>query len=131
MEQLKPGPEGVEDGRRGIVLVVDDNDEVLRLVAGELRRRGYRILEANGGREALDAALASDGPIEVLLTDVEMPDLDGFALWRLIREMHPGCKVVFMSGEDQPAAHAEAFVRKPFKLEELAAVVSRQGEAQA
>ena len=59
------------------VLVVDDEPSVLRVASKVLRRAGYEILEALGGEEALRIADEFDGTIDLLLTDVVMPGLDG------------------------------------------------------
>lgn len=59
-----------------VITVADDNPAVLALTSGVLRTQGYQVLEANSGPAALDAAERHDRPVDLLLTDVEMPGMD-------------------------------------------------------
>ncbi len=80
------------------VLVVDDHDSMLVLVNAFLADAGYRVLEADGGAAALEICRRCDGAIDLLLTDVRMPKMDGPELHRRIVERYPGVKTLFMSG---------------------------------
>jgi CheY-like chemotaxis protein len=84
------------------IAVVDDNPAILQFVAKILRLQGYRVLEAGCGAEALDAAKRHDKPVDLLLTDIDMPGMGGVSLSREVRERWPETKVVFMSGEATP-----------------------------
>ena len=106
------------------IAVVDDNPAVLQLAAKVLRIQGYRVLEAGCGAEALDMAERHDKPVNLLLTDIDMPGMHGVSLSREVREQWPETKVVFMSGGATPdSAGGEPFLSKLFALRELVALV--------
>jgi two-component system, cell cycle sensor histidine kinase and response regulator CckA len=102
------------------VMVVDDDRRVLQYVSVLLRERGYHVLEAANGEDALRAADQYPGPVHLLVTDVKMPGLDGLAPWQRFSEAHPGATVLFMSGEGHDGPRpGTAFVAKPFKSREF------------
>jgi two-component system cell cycle sensor histidine kinase/response regulator CckA len=114
-EGLASTPEGSE-----IVLLVEDEDTVRRLARTILQARGYRVLEARNGREGLAVCESHPGPIDLLVTDVVMPELGGRELAEGALTLRPGLKVVFMSGHTQDVVLKEgiekgaAFLQKPF-----------------
>ncbi|MFN8188576.1 MAG: response regulator [Gaiellales bacterium] len=97
---------------RETVLVAEDEDAIRLMLCESLERHGYRVLPARDGPEALTVAGGHTGTIDLLLTDVVMPRMDGVALAREIRESRPATRVLYMSGSP-----AEAVVRD---LEQLA-----------
>jgi two-component system cell cycle sensor histidine kinase/response regulator CckA len=113
------------------VLVVDDEREVLALVADILRAKGYTVLSASDPREALRLARTRSEPIHLLLTDVVMPFMNGVELAEELRTILPGVKVLFMSAyttdvvEDYgiQISAGEWFVVKPFTVVDLASKV--------
>ncbi len=111
--------------RREVVLVVDDEDGVRALVSRLLGRQGYVVLEARGPGEALLLAERHAGTIDLLLTDVMMPTMNGKELAERLVALRPGLHVLLMSGftGDVLAAHLgepAAFLQKPFTEEALA-----------
>src|SRR5204863_731800 len=82
----------------GTVMLVEDEDPVRIFGARALRNKGYKVLEAKSGEAALELIQTADGPIDLLITDVVMPNMDGPALVREVREIHPDMKVIFISG---------------------------------
>src|SRR5439155_4998122 len=78
----------------GTVLVVDDDDDVRRMVERVLRRAGYTVLTAASGPDALDRARDHTGPIDLLLTDVVMPGMTGQELIRALTADRPRLQVV-------------------------------------
>jgi signal transduction histidine kinase/ActR/RegA family two-component response regulator len=80
------------------VLVVDDEPALLRLCHRRLQRLGYRVLEALGPLAALEVARGHPGPIDVLLTDVMMPDMNGRQLSEQLSELRPETATLYMSG---------------------------------
>ena len=103
------------------ILLVEDNQQVRRVVRRLLERRGYRVFEAIDGLEALGAFEENGDSIDMLITDVVMPHINGRALVETLRETKPELKVLFMSGylDDIPImlSHEEfgkLFIQKPF-----------------
>jgi signal transduction histidine kinase/CheY-like chemotaxis protein len=112
---------------QGGVLLVDDDVAVRATTAAVLRDLGYDVREASGGAEALDL-LRRDSQIEVLLTDVVMPGMNGAELARLAPGVRHGVAILFMSGYADPAEITGALrrhrmVRKPFLPADLAAQI--------
>ncbi|MDE3116206.1 MAG: response regulator [Pseudomonadota bacterium] len=112
------------------ILLVEDEDAVRSFAARALKLRGYNVLEASGGEEALEFVRDHGGAIQLLVTDVVMPNMDGPTLVRNVRRLIPDIRVIFMSGyaEDAFRRHDEKaenlhFLPKPFGLKELAAKV--------
>ncbi len=91
-----------------------------RLIATALRVRGYSVLEAADGVEALRVAADHGGPIHLLVTDAVMPALSGGELCRLVRLRRPETRVLIVSGYPNADVGAEfAFLSKPFRLSDL------------
>ena len=108
------------------VLVVEDEDGVRAPVRRILVAHGYRVLEASDGPSAIEIAEHHAGKIDLLLTDVVMPGMNGGELARRLRLLRPGIRVVFMSGYSAEAVATHgvlspgaAFLQKPFSVEEL------------
>ncbi len=121
-------PAGGEGGE--CVLVVDDEDMVRDLARLVLERRGYRVLTACDGEEALTQYGAHPGQIDVVLLDYTMPGLTGLQVFEALRKMDPRVCVVFSSGyglqgDATPllTAGARAFVPKPYRPDELVQAV--------
>lgn len=81
-----------------MVLVAEDDEPVRKILAKTLRGKGYRVLEASNGTEALQVARTHAKPIDLLITDVMMPGMNGRDLAEKITEGRPGLKVLFISG---------------------------------
>ena len=80
------------------ILVVEDEDMVRNLTSSVLRKHGYTVLTAQDGEDALRVAESSGAVINLLLTDVVMPRMNGLELYRQLAPRVPGMKVLFMSG---------------------------------
>ncbi len=113
----------------GTVLVVEDEPVVRALITEELREIGYRVLEAEDGPAGL-RSLQSKDEIDLLLTDVGLPGLNGRQLADAGRELRPGLKVLFMTGYAENAVFASgiletgmSMVTKPFSMETLVSKV--------
>jgi two-component system cell cycle sensor histidine kinase/response regulator CckA len=114
----------------GTVLLVEDEDAVRLFGVRALRNKGYRVLEAKDGEEALDVINATDQPIDLIISDVVMPGMDGHTLVRLVRHEHPGVKIILISGYAEDVVPEEIgrdptlhFLPKPFSLKSLAGKV--------
>ncbi|MEQ8967779.1 MAG: response regulator, partial [Azospirillaceae bacterium] len=114
----------------GCILLVEDEDPVRVFSARALRNKGYEVLEAKSGDHALELLAEAEGRVDLLVTDVVMPNMDGPTLIRRVRERLPEMKVICISGyaEDkfrQSLGDQEnvRFLAKPFSLKQLAATV--------
>jgi PAS domain S-box-containing protein len=96
-ERLPPRP-AVEPGGDETILLVEDQAAALDVLSEMLRDLGYRVLTASQGREALEVAARSPGAIDLLLTDVVMPEMSGRELADRLQEVRPGMAVLYMSG---------------------------------
>src|SRR6201999_1522191 len=85
-------------GRGETVLVAEDDPSVRALVKSVLQRSGYRVLAAADGQSALELARKEQGRIDLLLSDVIMPRMNGRALRDALSGLYPGLRVLFMSG---------------------------------
>jgi two-component system, cell cycle sensor histidine kinase and response regulator CckA len=141
-EKAEPAPLPAAEARRvrdltgrGHVLLVEDEDPVRAFAARALRLRGYTVTEAASGEEAL--ALLEDGGlhVDIMVSDVIMPGLDGPAWVREARGARPDAKVIFMSGYAEEAFTGASglgdagFLPKPFTLNELTQKVKETLEA--
>lgn len=109
------------------ILVVEDSDVVRKLVRDVLATRGYCVLEARNGREAVQVCENWNGPLHLLLTDVVMPEAGGRDLADYLTSLHPSMKVLYMSGYAETAFFARgfpregtAFISKPFTPAQIA-----------
>ncbi len=114
--------------RARTVLVVEDEPELLGLIARILGEAGFAVLGASGGDEAVAIAASHPGTLHLLLTDIVMPGDDGFTVARRVSELRPGLPVAYMSGytDDVHAAEGDTLLlRKPFMPADLLAHVRR------
>jgi two-component system CheB/CheR fusion protein len=118
---LAAAPVGTES-----ILLVEDEDAVRALVRTILETRGYAVIEAPNGRAGLKLCETHAGKIDLLLTDVVMPEMGGREFAVAAVKLRPGLKVVFVSGHTQDVIlkegiqHGEAFLQKPFDPMQLA-----------
>jgi CheY-like chemotaxis protein len=105
------------------VLVVDDDPAVLGVVVDMLEELGCEVISAQGGADALDR-LKQNQAISILITDINMPGMDGHELAELARRIRPELKVLQLSGRE-PRRGGLPMIRKPFSFEELADVMHR------
>lgn len=110
----------------GTILVVEDSAQLRELFRDVLELHGYRVLDAPNGLAALEVAAGFDGTIDLLLTDVIMPEMNGRQLADSLTAARPGIKVMFASGysADDLVRHGVeagmAYMQKPFSPEALA-----------
>ncbi len=114
----------------GTVLLVEDEDAVRLFSLRALKNKGYNMFEARSGEEALAILEKEGSKIDLIVTDVVMPQMDGPTLYKHVRPRWPGIKVIFVSGytEDRLREQFDAgepihFLGKPFALKQLAAKV--------
>jgi two-component system cell cycle sensor histidine kinase/response regulator CckA len=117
----------------GRVLLVEDEDFVRSFAVRALTRLGYEVLEASTGVEALEIMDSTDGRIDIVVSDVVMPEMDGPTLLKELRRQNPQLKIIFVSGYPNEAFETAldrneefAFLPKPFSMPQLAAKVKEQ-----
>ena len=117
---------------RGTVLLVEDEETVRRIAERVLARGGYDVLTAAEGAEAMALSRQHSGTIQVLVTDLVMPRMNGSDLARRLMAERPGIRVLFISGYDRDAARTSGplepgtdFIEKPFSPEVLLERVAR------
>jgi DNA-binding NtrC family response regulator len=108
------------------VLVVEDDAGVRMLAVRVLASYGYRVLEAGNGKQALQLGLEHEGPIDVLITDVIMPQMNGRELVEKLHHVRPSMAILYMSGYADDALPTQGglpadtgFLAKPFTVEGL------------
>jgi two-component system, cell cycle sensor histidine kinase and response regulator CckA len=116
----------------GTILLVEDEEGLRALNARGLTSRGYTVLEAGNGVEAIELLEKSGKPVDLVVSDVVMPEMDGPTLARELRSRNPGLKIIFVSGYAEDAfqknlpEHGQyAFLPKPFTLKQLVAAVKQ------
>lgn len=134
-EQRRPTaapPEAAADlTGSGTILLVEDEDAVRMFASRALKNKGYKVIDARSGEQALDV-LRGDDSVDVLISDVVMPGMDGVTLARLVRMERPAIKIILISGYSEDVARngidPEAgihFLPKPFSLKQLAGAVKQ------
>jgi two-component system cell cycle sensor histidine kinase/response regulator CckA len=118
------------------VLLVEDEDAVRSFAARALATRGYKVLEAASGVQALDVMSEHGGDVDIVVSDVVMPEMDGPTLLKHLRRTNPQIKIIFVSGYAEEAfrnnldeSEKFTFLPKPFSLKKLAAAVKETLEA--
>lgn len=139
VEKDKPSQIAVEEKKEkkssdltgvGTILLVEDEDAVRVFGARALRNKGYHVLEARGGEEALAIVEEQGNNIDLMISDVVMPGMDGPTLVRQVIAKRPDAKVIFISGytedrfrEQLKEGEVVHFLSKPFSLKQLASKV--------
>jgi two-component system cell cycle sensor histidine kinase/response regulator CckA len=116
---------------QGTILLVEDEEGLRALNARGLASRGYTVLEAGNGMEAIDV-FEQQGGVDLVVSDVVMPEMDGPTLLKELRKRDPKVKIIFVSGyaeeafaKNLPSEEQYAFLAKPFTLKQLVAEVKK------
>jgi two-component system cell cycle sensor histidine kinase/response regulator CckA len=116
-----------------VILLVEDEAPVRAFASRALRLKGYTVLEADSAEDALRLLEESDLAVDIFVTDVVMPGMDGPSWVRKALEMRPDVRVVFVSGyaedafgEGKVEIPNSVFLPKPFSLTELTDTIRRQ-----
>ena len=114
----------------GTILLVEDEEGLRALNARGLASRGYTVLEAGNGVEALDLFNEHEGRVDLVVSDVVMPEMDGPTLLKELRKRNPELKIIFVSGyaeeafsKSLPEGQQFSFLPKPFTLKQLVGAV--------
>src|SRR5262245_15953511 len=110
-----------------MILIVDDEPIIRRLLVAALERDGFSVLTARNGVDAISVSQSHQGEIDLLITDLIMPEMDGVALAKAFSAGEPDIPVLFMSGHWDSRWIEElegtGFLRKPFTIDTLLAKV--------
>src|SRR5262245_36704628 len=108
--------------RAGTVLITDDNRDVVDALAAFLTMSGYKVIATYSAREALDS-LDHDATVGVVISDVRMPELDGFDFLRVVKHRFPAIKVILVTGHeitsDDVVPPGATILKKPLEFEQL------------
>lgn len=121
-----PAPDPQHRGGRETILLVEDEQAILRYGRESLRRLGYNVLSAGTPSEALEIARNHQGPLHLLITDVVLPEMNGRELAQVLSALHPDLRCLFMSGytadviaERGILDERVSFIQKPFSSADL------------
>jgi len=103
-------------------MIVDDDPEVRIVVAEFLEDFGYRVLQADGGAQALEV-LERTPDLRMIITDIRMPDMSGIELADVATQRRQDLKIILISGYFVSQQVSRRFLRKPFRMRELEAAV--------
>jgi CheY-like chemotaxis protein len=124
--------QGVTLGGHETVLLIEDEEPVRELCVRALERLGYEVISAATGSEGLERAVRHAGPIDVLVTDVVLPDMRGPEVAERLQDTRPGLVVLFASGYTRDAVARDGvleesvnFLQKPYTLSKLGAELRR------
>jgi two-component system, cell cycle sensor histidine kinase and response regulator CckA len=96
------------------ILVVDDDESIVRLVANILEAHGYEVITATGAQRAIEVLDVDEAPVDLLLSDVQMPGMTGVERAECFRKLRPGVPVLFMTGYPGSLAKDQPALLKPF-----------------
>ena len=129
-KEAEAKPRAADLTGQGTILLVEDEEGLRSLNARGLRSRGYTVVEASNGIEAMEVLEEQDGAVDLVVSDVVMPEMDGPTLLKEMRARNPDLKIIFVSGyaeeafeKSLPENEQFAFLAKPFALSALIAKV--------
>ena len=121
-------PDIAERESHATILVVDDNRDSALAIAKLLQFSGHSAISAFSAREAVD--LLDEMPIDLVLSDIRMPDVDGFDLLRVLRHRFPALPIILMSGlpitSDDVVPTGASILKKPFTMVDLQGVLRQK-----
>ncbi|MCB1492772.1 MAG: response regulator, partial [Rhodobiaceae bacterium] len=130
VEKIETKPTPSDLSGQGTILLVEDEDAVRAFAARALASRGYKVLEAETGAVALEVMEEVEGEVDLVVSDVVMPEMDGPTLLVELRKANPELKIIFVSGyaeeafkKNLPEGEKFVFLPKPFSLKQLAKAV--------
>ncbi len=116
--------------RQKTILVVDDDEAIRDLLKRILNKEGYHVSSARDGSEALE--ILKTNSVDIVLSDMNMPNLSGFELLKQIREVHPTIGVIIMTSygdiysiKDSLLLGADEYICKPFKSQEIVMIIEK------
>jgi len=128
LTQSNPSPVA---NSKPVILIVDDDQDILNYVGSTLRRNGYTVFSAHCAVFAMAVFRRHASEIQLLLTDVGLPDFNGPELADKLLLLNPELSVVYMSGMRSPELESLGYLKKPFTPTELLKAVQSHGSAAA
>jgi CheY-like chemotaxis protein len=122
LQKAMPASNSPDLDRPLSILVVDDEEPVREVVSWMLEDAGHDVHEASDAEQALHF-LHRNGPVDLVLSDINMPGMDGMELCRQVRQEWPGVAVLLISGRPPPNG-ARPFIPKPFRWDTLARAIA-------
>jgi CheY-like chemotaxis protein len=127
LEEKKERPKKQDLAGSETILLVEDNQAVRDLALSLLKRHGYTVISAQNGVEALELLQDKKETIDLIVTDVVMPEMNGQELYSIVSKQYPNIKVIYMSGytdniitSDNGSEKDRHFIQKPFSVEDFA-----------
>jgi DNA-binding response OmpR family regulator len=129
---VRPAPPPRQDAPlpgNEVVLLVEDDEQVREIASEILKLQGYRVIQASGPSDALQRSMSVAEPIDLLITDLVMPEMNGRALAERLRAQRAGLRVLYVSGygdnvlQPESALSQGAFLQKPLTPLSLAKAV--------
>lgn len=111
------------------VLVVDDNEDVLKTITKYLEQKNYNVIAATNGLDALKMLEAENGNFDLLITDLVMPSISGVAVISIVKERYPKVPIIAITGWGEhpealaTEAKADIVLEKPFELDEFNRII--------
>jgi PAS domain S-box-containing protein len=127
--EAEPQKQSLPAGNGECILVIDDEESMLALVRTTLENYHYRVIAAASGPEAVVRLAERSSEVNLVITDIEMPFMDGFATIKALRKIRPSLKIIVATGSRQEQAvdghglKTDAFISKPFSTEKLLTTV--------
>ena len=102
-------------------LVLDDEPSIRTLIRAILSQAGFHTLEAEDGARGLEIMRQSGGAVDLVVTDIKMPDVDGITFACSVRQSHPRVRIILVSGysDGEASLQFDGFVQKPFRVNAL------------
>ena len=102
------------------ILVVDDDQRILKLISAFLESAGHQVLTASNGLEGLAVFQSHSDVIDLVITDLKMPEMNGYEMVGRVCRIHPEAKIICMSGvSEEKCPGCLRFIEKPFSIAEL------------
>jgi DNA-binding NtrC family response regulator len=112
------------------ILVIDDNEEVLKTIAQYLRQKDHKVIAASNGLDALKLCETEKGGFDLVITDLVMPNISGVAIISIVKEKYPKIPIIAITGWGEhpealaTEAKADIVLEKPFELDELNNIIN-------
>ncbi|HEU5080637.1 MAG TPA: PAS domain S-box protein [Opitutaceae bacterium] len=112
------------EGKNEQILVIDDEAALREMICATLDEHGFRAIPASSASDLIEKAARMRDSIRLLITDVNMPDMSGEQVMRIVRELIPGLKILVMSGQEDAERFGDRFIAKPFKPAKLLELIN-------